>query len=133
VLPFRTASFDTVLAVSSLEFVGALSRACREIRRVLKRGGVFIVVTPGHSPLVDAGLRILTGSKASQDFSDRRQKIIPTLLSYFTVDKRLNTPSVFGSSVSLYNAFRLTSPYCGHEIAAARPAGSNLKAFGHTA
>lgn len=115
-LPFKTGCFDTVVAVSSLEFVTTLSAACCEVRRVLRTGGLFVVVTPGHSALVDAGLRILTGNRARQDFSDRREKIIPTLLNYFNVDKRRTAPPMGGNVISLYHAFRLTSPDCGREI-----------------
>jgi hypothetical protein len=40
---------------------------------------------PGHSPVLDAGLKILTGNSASRDFGDRREQIVPTLHRHFIV------------------------------------------------
>ena len=106
-IPFATASFDTVVAVSSLEFVTDLSGTCQEIRRVLKRNGSFVVVTPGHSRLVDAGLRVLTGNDAKKDFGDRREAMVPTLLNYFRAEESRVVPRFGNSLVCLYRAFRL--------------------------
>ena len=59
-MPFEDNCFDGVLAVI-LEFVHDLGGVCAHIHRVLKKTGVFVVVTPGDSPLIDAGLKLLTG------------------------------------------------------------------------
>ena len=107
-IPFASGYFDSIVAISSLEFVGDLSSACAEIRRVLKSNGSFVVVTPGKSPLVDAGLRVLTGNSATKDFGDRRENIIPTLLRFFTVDECRAFPPIGHKMVCLYRAFRLT-------------------------
>ncbi len=106
-MPFTSECFDSIVAISSLEFVGDLSKSCAEIRRVLKPGGSFVVVTPGNSPLIDAGLRILTGNSAKKDFGDRREAIIPTLLSSFAVDECRSVPRVGSGMICLYRAFRL--------------------------
>ncbi len=106
-MPFEENYFDCLVAVSALEFVGDLNRACGEIKRVLKPGGSLIVVTPGHSPLVDCGLKILTGESAKRDFKNRRQSLIPTLLNHFSVQKRLTFPSAGSSLVRLYSAIKL--------------------------
>jgi ubiquinone/menaquinone biosynthesis C-methylase UbiE len=98
-LPFQTAYFDSIVVVSSMEFVSDLDLSCREIHRVLKPGGACVVITPGQSPILDAGLKLLTGNSASRDFGDRRQRIIPTLRQHFIVDKHL--------TVALYHGFRL--------------------------
>jgi ubiquinone/menaquinone biosynthesis C-methylase UbiE len=71
-LPYEASMFDAVVAVSSLEFVPDAAAAAREVRRVLKPGGCLVLVTPGHSPLVDWGLRVLTGESAKQDYAGRR-------------------------------------------------------------
>ncbi len=108
-IPFASGSFDSIVAISALEFVSDLPGTCAEIRRVLKPGGSFVVVTPGNSPLVDAGLRALTGKSAKNDFGDRREMIIPTLLRFFTAQECRAVPRVGNSVVCLYRAFRLTA------------------------
>jgi SAM-dependent methyltransferase len=82
-IPLPAALVDCVVAVSSLEFVDDLGGVCREVKRVLKPSGHFVVVTPGHSLLADAGLRVLTGKSAKRDFGDHRVPLIPTLLKHF--------------------------------------------------
>ena len=109
-LPFDNDMFDGVVAVSSLEFVSDLDKTCGEIKRVLKPTGVFVVVTPGHSPVLDFGLKILTGNSAKRDFGGRRQAIIPTLLNHFVLDRRRTAPPLGGSLFSLYSALRLKKP-----------------------
>jgi SAM-dependent methyltransferase len=106
-MPFDENFFDAIVAVSALEFVSDINATCLEIKRVLKPGGSFVVVTPGHSPLVDFGLRILTGKSAKQDFDDRRQRLIPTLLNHFRVERQLVSPALGNSLVKLYTALKL--------------------------
>ncbi len=106
-MPFAAQSFEAVVAVSALEFVADLDAACREIKRVLSPTGALVVVMPGHSALVDAGLRLLTGNIAKQDFADRREKLLPTLLDHFRIDRRLVRPSVGHAMFRLYTGLRL--------------------------
>jgi ubiquinone/menaquinone biosynthesis C-methylase UbiE len=106
-LPFDENFFDCVVAVSALEFVSDTAAACREIKRVLRPEGTLVVVTPGHSPLVDFGLKILTGKSAKRDYDDRREKLMPTLLHHFAVERQLTSPAVGNSLVKLYTALRL--------------------------
>lgn len=106
-LPFDEDFFDCVVAVSALEFVSDTGAACREIKRALKPGGALVVVTPGHSPLVDFGLKLLTGKSAKKDYDDRREKLMPTLLDHFSIEQQLTSPVVGNSLVKLYTALRL--------------------------
>ncbi|MGB7925274.1 MAG: class I SAM-dependent methyltransferase [Pyrinomonadaceae bacterium] len=106
-LPFDENFFDCIVAVSALEFVSDTAAACREIKRALKPGGALVVVTPGHSPLVDFGLKLLTGKSAKEDYDDRRQKLMPTLLEHFRIERELTSPAVGNSLVKLYTALRL--------------------------
>jgi SAM-dependent methyltransferase len=107
-VPLPSGSIDCILAISALEFVQDLPAICREVTRLLRRGGSFIVVTPGHSPILDAGLRIVTGRSARQDFGDRRAALIPTLLQHFHVRQRRSFPRLGGDWLRLYHAVRLT-------------------------
>lgn len=52
-LPFADSSFDTVLLLDVLEHLADPERAIREVYRVLKSGGVFVVQTPFLYPLHD--------------------------------------------------------------------------------
>ncbi|TMM57112.1 class I SAM-dependent methyltransferase [Maribacter algarum] len=101
-------SFDFVVAVSALEFVSDLDAVCREVKRILKPNGSFMVVTPGKSPLLDFGLKVLTGKSAKEDFADRREIILPTLLKHFSTKQKLTYPRHGASLVKLYTALELT-------------------------
>jgi ubiquinone/menaquinone biosynthesis C-methylase UbiE len=103
-MPFEAGMFDAIVAISSLEFVPDLPAAVSEFVRTLAPTGILIVVTPAHSPLADAGLRLLTGRKAEDDFAGRRQSIISTLLRQFRVDREIRWPI---SALPLYTALRL--------------------------
>lgn len=106
-MPFAGDFFDCVVAVSALEFVTDLDGACAELKRVLKPGGCLVVITPGHSPVVDFGLKVLTGESAKTDYGDRRRSLVPTLLRHFDVERRLTSPALGGSLLCLYTALRL--------------------------
>jgi len=106
-MPFKDGWFDCVVAMSSLEFIENQELASQELRRVLKPDGCLIVVTPGHSPIVDFGLRILTGKRANEDYGERRQSLISTLLKQFYIQEKVRFPSLFSSIVCLYIALNL--------------------------
>jgi SAM-dependent methyltransferase len=108
-MPYPDQSFDLVLAASAMEFIDDLPQACREIQRVLRPAGVLAVVTPGQSPLLDFGLKILTGASPKKDFGDRRKSIIPTLLDHFELRQRLDRPRFLHRVVRLYTAFELAA------------------------
>jgi SAM-dependent methyltransferase len=107
-LPFDSQSLDVVVATSTLEFVDDVERACQEVRRVLRPEGCFIVVTPGRSPLADAGLRLLTGRNARAEFGARRDAVRPALRRNFAVQTSLSFPTLGGSPLRLYDALRLS-------------------------
>jgi ubiquinone/menaquinone biosynthesis C-methylase UbiE len=107
-LPFGDQTFDVIVAVSTLEFVSDLSRSVREMSRVLRSDGVAIVVLPGEHPLLDLGLRLVTGENANRDFGHRRSRVIPTLIREMRVNKRLAFPLAIRSFPAMYTALRLT-------------------------
>jgi ubiquinone/menaquinone biosynthesis C-methylase UbiE len=101
-LPYGDACFDAVVAVSSLEFVDDINRTCTELARVLRPGGVGVFVTPGHSKLLDRGLRFLTGEDAENTFRGRRQLVLPALRRHFHVEREIRYPRL--PSLWLYTA-----------------------------
>jgi ubiquinone/menaquinone biosynthesis C-methylase UbiE len=106
-LPYGDATFDLVVALSALEFVDDPRAAAREICRVLRPGGCCILVTPGQSPVVDWGLKMLTGESATSDYAGRRAQLMPALLEHLAIDARRTFPPVISGVVCLYSALRM--------------------------
>ncbi len=106
-MPWEDDFFDFVVAVSALEFVEDLEKVCGEVKRILKPSGSFFVVTPGQSPMLDFGLKILTGKNAKEDFADRREMILPTLFKHFDVKKQFAFPRFGSKLIKLYTALEL--------------------------
>lgn len=105
-IPLEDNLFDGIISISSIEFINNLEAACKEIKRVLKSEGVFIVIIPGQSKILDLGLKILTGESAENDYEGRREKVLPTLLKYFTIKQSLYFPE-FGFPIKLYTGLKL--------------------------
>jgi ubiquinone/menaquinone biosynthesis C-methylase UbiE len=106
-LPYPDGHFDCVVAVSALEFVDDLDAACNEVERLLMPNGCFLAVTPTNSPIADAGLKLLTGNSAKQDFGDRRAKIITTLKKHFRVEEERLFPPL--AALKLYTGLKLAT------------------------
>jgi SAM-dependent methyltransferase len=108
-MPFSAGSFDAIVGVSCVEFIDGVDIACKEFRRILRPGGCLVVVTPGHSPLLDWGLEVLTGASAREDFGDRRKPLASMLLDHFELaEERSFLPGVFGRVLPrLYHGYRL--------------------------
>ncbi len=106
-LPYDTGFFDAVVAVSSLEFIDDFEAACREIRRVLSPDGRLFAVVPGHSWLLDLGLKILTGESAKADYGDRREAVPRTLQRHFSVATRRGYPARTPGVCRLYSSYEL--------------------------
>ncbi len=107
-LPYADATFDTLVCISVLEFVDDLDEACRQMRRVTRPGGRMVVVTPGHSAVLDLGLRVLTGERAEDTFRGRRQRIKPSLERHFHLERTLAVPAFTPAPIRLYTAMLLT-------------------------
>lgn len=105
-LPFADGFFDAAVAVSSLEYVEELDRACGEIARVLAPGGHLVVVAPGESALLDLALRLTTGESAEENYGDRRGKLLRTLRRRFRVDREREFPDL-PVLPKVYTALRL--------------------------
>ncbi len=106
-LPFENGYFDSVVAVSSLEFVDGVLAACGEIARVLKPNGSLVLITPGHSLVVDLGLRLLTGESAKHDYGKKRESLMGAVEKRFQVMEERLFPPIAGRVVCLYRALRL--------------------------
>lgn len=106
-IPFGDKSFECVVGISVFEFVDDHDAAFREIHRVLKDDGLLLLVTPGHSPLLDLGLKILTGESAKRDFQGRRERVIPAATKQFEIAKVRDYPAVNAFGLYMYRALTL--------------------------
>jgi len=102
-LPYRTGAFDTVVTVSTLEFVPDVDAAVAELVRVTATGGRLVVVTPGQSALLDLGLRVLSGERAEDTFQGRRALVMPAIERHARIlDIRSLPPHVGRKLLPLY-------------------------------
>jgi ubiquinone/menaquinone biosynthesis C-methylase UbiE len=108
-LPYEDGFFDAAVAVSTLECVDEVERACAELRRVLAPTGVLVVVTPGVTPLWDLALRVTTRVDASL-YGDGRQRLLPALGRHFRSTRQIRVPRLGGSALRLYTGLRMEVP-----------------------
>jgi SAM-dependent methyltransferase len=98
-LPYGTGAFDTVVTVSTLEFVPDVDAAVAELVRVTARDGRLVIVTPGQSALLDLGLRVLSGERAEDSFEGRRALVVPAVERRARILEVRALPPVVGNRV----------------------------------
>ncbi|MDJ0711369.1 MAG: class I SAM-dependent methyltransferase [Woeseiaceae bacterium] len=108
-MPFADDSFDVVVAISALEYVDDIDTACREIIRVMRPGGIVALVTPGKSPILDLGLKVLARDDADSNYGDRREKLIAALERHFEVSETRRWPWPGIPWLTAYRALRLVA------------------------
>jgi len=104
---FEDDYFDSIVIVSALEYVDDIEVACKEMQRILKPDGELIVITPGSTPIVDFGLKLLTGESAKENYDERRRILEPTILKYFTAARKIISPPLIHPIIRLYTAYKL--------------------------
>lgn len=107
-LPFPAGTFDTVVTVSTLEFVPDVPAAVRELARVTRPGGHLVVVTPGQSKLLDLGLRLLTRERAEDTFEGRRRYVEPAVRAAARMIDAFALPPGAGRLLPLYRVLVAT-------------------------
>jgi SAM-dependent methyltransferase len=78
-LPFRSGSFDAVVAVSTLEFVPDPVETLREALRVTRPGGRVVCIVPRQLAWADRVFELLTGTNPEDDFAGRRAAVQSSL------------------------------------------------------
>jgi len=107
-LPFKNSFFDAVFCVSVLEHIEDLDKVMKEVKRIIKPGGLFIVGLPIERFLVKSAFNIF-GIKQHEDrghisdFADINKK----LKKYFDIERTEKIPfNLFPDALSLYIVFK---------------------------
>src|SRR5262249_6830285 len=100
-------SFDAIVAVSVLEFVSDIPKALDEIKRILKKDGVFITICPMHSKLLDFFLSLYTTKKPDEEFGNARRQVSRLLEENFIVEKKGHMIPVIGKLFPVYTFYKL--------------------------
>ncbi len=118
---FASGMFGGVVSISTMEYVVPIVPACRQIRQTMTPSGLFVVVTPGDSPLLDWLLKLLTGEDAQGNYGRRRQALLPALQEEFNVVQTRLMSGIFGYSGAVYRGLALTPKRDSVDAQPARP------------
>ncbi|MEO6813900.1 MAG: class I SAM-dependent methyltransferase [Ginsengibacter sp.] len=107
---FPDGSFDAIVAVSMLEFVPDIQKALSEIKRILKKDGVFITICPMESSILDFFLSLYTRKTPKEESGDSRQKVSKLLEQNFTIIKKGYMVPLIGKFFPVYTHYKLKKP-----------------------
>jgi ubiquinone/menaquinone biosynthesis C-methylase UbiE len=93
-LPFSDGLFDGVVAFSILEHLKPhqLERACREVARVLRPGGRFLVGCPAVHKAMNAAFAAIGFSGIENHHFSSLPEVVHAAGPYFTLEKRASLP-----------------------------------------
>lgn len=79
-LPFNNNSYEAAIMLQVLEYLDKPQEAIREVSRVLKKGGIFVLSAPFMYPIHDGRLdrNRLTESRIASFLSENKLKIVET-------------------------------------------------------
>jgi ubiquinone/menaquinone biosynthesis C-methylase UbiE len=107
---YANEQFDAVVAVSVLEFVPDVQKALTEIKRILKKDGVFITICPMESKVLDFFLSLYTSKKPKDEFGKARLSVGKLLEENFTVEKKGYMLPLIGKLFPVYTHYKLKKP-----------------------
>lgn len=107
---YADGQFDAVVAVSVLEFVPDVQKALTEIKRILKKDGVFITICPMESKLLDFFLSLYTTKKPEEEFGKARLSVGKLLEENFIVEKKGYMLPLIGRLFPVYTHYKLKKP-----------------------
>lgn len=113
-LPFKPASFDTILSVYNLEHVFHLDAALENVKRVLKPDGYFFVGLPCEGGLVWNSGRAMTSGRTipklygidyakviAIEHCNTADKVVKGLRKHFKIERQTYFPAPFLPSLNL--------------------------------
>jgi len=100
-------SFDAIVGVSVLEFVSGLPKALLEIKRILKKDGIFITICPMESNILDFFLSFYTKRKPREEFGGSRKKVAKLIEEKFIVLKKGYMIPLIGRVFPVYTYYKV--------------------------
>ena len=100
-MPFPDNYFDAVMCVAILDHVSPASDSAKEIARVLKRGGVFILGNVVENKLTNFAFRLI-GAKTHEHHVTPYPKILEALSERLECEKIIHFPKMTPLPISLY-------------------------------
>ncbi len=99
--------FDAIVAASVLEFLEDLDKAVNEIRRILKKDGVFITICPMESRFLDYLISLYSLRPPGEEFGESRKYVTTTLEENFEVLVKGYMMPLVGKYYPLYTHYKL--------------------------
>ena len=104
---YNSKYFDVIVGVSVLEFVENLQMAIDEIKRILKKNGIFITLTPMENKFTDWLLSFYTSKKPNEEFGDSRHHVWKRLEDNFNIIHKEYLTPVIGKYFPVYTFYKL--------------------------
>lgn len=99
--------FDGIVAVSVLEFVEDIHSAIKEIKRILKKDGLFFTICPMHSKFLDFFLSMYSDRAPEEEFGKSRIYVSELLEQNFNVIKKGFMLPLIGKHFPVYTHYIL--------------------------